>query len=220
MTSPTIRTDIPFYASFPTTKWPEGEHCVQMSLKMMLGVLMPEREFTTEELERITHKLPGAGSWATHHLVWLVEQGFDVQHWDTHDWRAFRNEGLEYIRRTMGEEAAKYAAANSDIPAEQAVIDTFLEKVPIVKQHPMIADAEKLFNAGWLIRIPVNSRVLNQREGYVGHSVVITGFAGNEVIFHDPDLPGTPNRRAPRGAFQQAMDSFGGELDAVRPHKS
>jgi hypothetical protein len=212
-----MRSDIPFYASFPTPKWPEGEHCVQMSLKMILGVLMPGREFTIEELERITHKVPGAGSFATHHLIWLVEHGFDVQRWDTYDWPAFRDEGLEYIRRTLGEDAAKYAANSSDIPSEQAVIDQFLDKVPIIKRHPKIANVEKLFNEGWLVRTPINSCIINHKPGYIGHSVVITGFDADSVIFHDPDLPGTPNRRVSRELLQEAMDSFGGEIDAVRP---
>ncbi len=211
-----IRTDIPFYSSFPTKAWPEGEHCVQMSLKMMLGVLMPDREFSVEELERITHKEPGAGSFATHHLIWLVEQGFEVQHWDTYDWPTFRNEGLEYIRRRLGKDAAAYAAKSSNIPAEQAVIDEFLAKVPIVDRHPQVSDAEQLFEDGWLIRVGVNSCILNQKPGYIGHSVVITGFEGGDVVFHDPDLPGTPNRHISRARFQEAMDSFGGELDAVR----
>jgi hypothetical protein len=187
-----------------------------MSLKMMLGVLMPEREFSLAELEEITHKQPDAGAFATHHLIWMVENGLEVQHWDTHDWPAFRDDGLDYIRRTVGDDAANYAATGSDIPAEQAVIDRFLEVVPMIKKKPRIADMEQLFDEGWLVRAGVNSRVLNNRDGYVGHSVVITGFEDDDVIFHDPDVPGTANRRSPRELFQAAMDSFGGEIDAVR----
>jgi hypothetical protein len=211
-----IRTDIPFYGSKPTPKWPEGEHCVQMSLKMILGVLLPEREFSLPELERITHKQPGAGTYATHHLIWFVERGFEVQRWDTYDWPAFRDEGIEYIRRTIGEGAAQYASHNPELPAERAVINEFLAKVPIIHKQPRVADMERLFNDNWLIRAPVNSCVLNDRPGYIGHSVVVTGFEDDMVIFHDPDLPGTPNRQAARALFQTAMDSFGGELDAVR----
>jgi hypothetical protein len=211
-----IRTDIPLYASSPTEKWPEGEHCLQMCLKMMLSVLMPDRQFSLTELEEITHKQPDAGAYATHHLIWMVDQGLEVQHWDTHDWPAFRDEGLDYIRRTMGDDAANYAAIGSDIPAEQAAVDQFLEHVPIVERKPHITDMEKLFSKGWLLRAGVNSRVLNHRDGYVGHSVVITGFEADDVVFHDPDVPGTANRHTSRELFQAAMDSFGGEIDAVR----
>jgi hypothetical protein len=211
-----IRTDIPFYADKPTAAWPEGEHCVQMSLKMMLGVLMPGRNFGLAELERITHKAPTTGSFATHHLIWLVDQGFEVQHWDMHDWLAFRDEGMEYIRRTLGDDAVSFLSKGYDIAAEQTTIDKFLTKVPIIKNHPTVEDAEKLFNDRWLVRASVNGRTINNLPGYLGHSVIITGFEGDEVVFHDPDTPGTPHRRATRKLFQTAMDSFGGELDAVR----
>jgi len=214
-----IRTDIPFYPSFATKAFPEGEHCVVMSLKMILGVLMPEHEFTIEELEKITHKAPEGGAFATHYLIWLADQGFEIKRWDTHDWKAFEKEGIEYIRRAIGDEAAEYTAKSADVPYEQSVVDEFLQKVTIVKQKPTIEIAEQAFQEGWLLRAPVNSRILNRRSGYEGHSVVIVGFDGDDVIFHDPGLPAKENRRESRQLFQKAMDSFGGELDAVRKPK-
>lgn len=188
-----------------------------MSLKMILGVLMPERQFTIEELEKITGKATEGGAFATHYLIWMVDQGFEVKRWDTHDWKAFEREGVDYIRRVIGDGAADYVAEFADIPYEQSVVDEFLEKVRLVPQKPTVDMAEKAFRDGWLLRAAVNSRILNNREGYMGHSIVITGFDGDEVIFHDPGLPAEANRRASREVFQRAMDSFGGELDAIRP---
>jgi len=221
MTKPNIRTDIPFYPSHATKASPEGEHCVVMSLKMMLGVLMPERKFALEELEQITHKAPEGGAFATHYLIWLADQGFEIKRWDMHDWKAFEREGVNYIRRTIGDGAADYAAKTADIPYEQSVVDEFLDKVKLVRQKPTVDIAEQALRDGWLLRAPVNSRILNKHEGYMGHSVVITGFDGDDVIFHDPGPPAIKSRRVSRTVFQRAMDSFGGELDAIRkPTKS
>lgn len=211
-----IRTDIPFYPSFATKAFPEGEHCVVMSLKMILAVLMPERKFTLKELENIAHKSPEGGAFATHYLIWLADQGFEIKRWDTHDWKAFEQEGIEYIRRTIGDEAAEYTAKTADIPYEQSVVDEFLSKVTLIRQKPTMEIAEQAFREGWTLRAPVNSRILNRREGYMGHSVVIIGFEGDDVIFHDPGLPPEAARRESKSLFQKAMDSFGGELDAIR----
>lgn len=215
-----IRTDIPFYPSHATKAFPDGEHCVQMSLKMMLAVLIPNRVFKLEELEEITHKAPEGGAFATHYLIWLVDQGLEIKRWDTHDWKAFQSRGVDYIRQTIGDEAAQYAARTADTPYEQSVVDEFLNKVHLIREKPTIAIAEQAFRDGWILRAPVNSRVLNHREGYMGHSVVIIGFDGDDVIFHDPGMPLVAARRESRHLFQQAMDSFGGELDAIRPPHS
>ncbi|MDF2460788.1 MAG: hypothetical protein K0S68_191 [Candidatus Saccharibacteria bacterium] len=212
-----MQTNIPFYPSFPTKKYPEGEDCLQMCLKMMLGVLMPGREFTLTELERVTKKVPDGGTFATHYLIWLVDQGFEVKRWDTHDWAAFGREGIEYIRRVLGEEIAAYNAKIADVAAEQTVVPEFLRKVTIVPERPTVDTAERLLNDGWLVRIAVNQRLLNRRPGFVGHSVVLVGFEGDDVIFHDPGLPAHANRRESRAHFQQAMESYGSELDAIRP---
>jgi hypothetical protein len=212
-----ILTDVPFYASQPTKAFPEGEDCLPICLKMMLGVLMPERTFSLKELQLITHKTPAGGAFATHYLIWLVDQGFEVKRWDTYDWRAFGREGLAYIRRTLGDEVADYNASIADIPAEQRVVDEFLRKVTIIPEHPTVATAEQAMSDGWLVRVTVNQRLLNGQDGFVGHSVVIIGFEGDDVIFHDPGLPARVARREPRTSFQQAMDSYGGELDAIRP---
>jgi hypothetical protein len=211
-----IRTDIPFYPSFATENSPEGEHCVVMSLKMLLAVLMPGHDFSLHELEQITHKSPIGGAFATHYLIWLADQGYEVKRWDTYDWRGFEKDGVEYIRRAVGEEAAEYSRKTSDIPYEQSVINEFLRKVPIIKQRATVEIAEQAFGDGWLLRAPVNSRILNRKPGYLGHSVVVIGFEGDDVIFHDPGMPPVEARRESRELFQQAMDSFGGELDAVR----
>jgi uncharacterized protein YvpB len=52
----------------------------------------------------------------------------------------------------------------------------------------------------------------------MGHSVVIVGFEDDNVVFHDPGLPAMAARHETKKLFQEAMDSFGGELDAIRPH--
>jgi hypothetical protein len=211
-----MQTTIPFYPSHPTKAYPEGEHCLQNCLQMMLGVLLPARDFSLDELERITKKVPDGGTFATHYLIWLVDQGFEVKRYDTHDWAAFGREGIEYIRRVLGEEVAAYNARIADVAAEQTVVPEFLRKVTIIPERPSVDTAEQLFKEGWLVRAAVNQRLLNHQPGFVGHSVVITGFEGDEVIFHDPGLPAQANRRESRAHFQAAMESYGCELDAVR----
>lgn len=211
-----IRTDIPFYESFATPGHPTGVHCIEISLKMILGALMPGREFTVEELEAITGKQPEKGAWEMQYLIWLVDNGFEVQHWATFDYGAFEKEGIEYIRRAYGDETAEYQLRESDVPGAQKMIKPYLEKVTNVKKSPAVADIKDLMDDGWIVRASVNSRLLQGKDEYYGHSVVVIGFEGDDIIFHDPGLPPVRARRESCELFQRAMDSFGGEIDAIR----
>ena len=50
----------------------------------------------------------------------------------------------------------------------------------------------------------VNSRALNNKEGYLGHSIVIIGYTNQEFVLHDPGLPPLENRRVAYELFEKA----------------
>ena len=71
-------------------------------------------------------------------------------------------------------------------------------------------------DSGFVAKAMVNSNVLNDEEGYEGHSVVILDVGHENIWFHDPGLPAFENRKISHNKFQQAMDSFGGEIDLIK----
>ncbi len=211
-----IHTDIPYYPSFATPGHPGGVHCIEMSLKMILGALEPDKQYSIEELEAITAKQPEKASWEMPFFLWFVNRGYQAQHWSMFDFATFAKEGAAYVRRVYGDDVADYQERESDIPGAMEMAPEFVEKVDIIAQRPTIEVMERLLSDGWLLKPCVNSNLLNERPGYTGHSVVIIGFEGDEVIFHDPGLPAYEARREPKQMFQEAMDSFGGQLDAFK----
>ena len=50
----------------------------------------------------------------------------------------------------------------------------------------------------------MNSRTLNEREGYSGHFVVVKSCDAKELVLHDPGPPPTPQRRVILGVFEKA----------------
>ena len=69
---------------------------------------------------------------------------------------------------------------------------------------------------GYVAKPMVNSKILNGQEGYEGHSVVVLDVDESDIWFHDPGLPAFENRKISHALFQQAMDSFGGEMDVIK----
>lgn len=56
----------------------------------------------------------------------------------------------------------------------------------------------------------------NNKDGYIGHSVIVTGFDDESIWFHDPGMPPEKNRKVSQQIFQEAMTSFGDEIDAIK----
>ena len=210
------RMNVPFYSAFPTPGHPEGVHCVETSLKMILGYFEPEKEYSIEVLEKITGKQPEKGSWSFQWSIWFVDHGYTVKHYTTFDFEAFITEGISYIRRAYGDETADWQAQNSDVELARSQTKEYLEKVEVVPKKPTINDIRKEHGVNSLVKPMVNSHVLNNKEGYEGHSVVVLGVDDRNIWFHDPGLPAQENRKLSHQLFQEAMDSFGGEMDVVK----
>lgn len=196
-----------------------GEHCLQVSLKMILGILEPEKEYDLKELEAITHKGPG-GTFASHYLMWLSKRGFDVVRVSSFDWEAFRDKGVDYFAE-LGKDQLAYNS-HSNLDYERSVINDFLASVPTLRRRPTVSDIKTAFEEEWQVRVSIDAGVLDPtKTGYFGHSVVALAVEGGDIVFHDPGLPGRAYRREPTEAFQRAMGSFGGTIggaiDLIRP---
>ncbi len=207
---------IPFYQAFPTPGHPKGVHCVETALKMILGYFEPDREYSINELEKITAKKPEKGSWSFDWSIWFVAQGYNIKHYSTFDFEAFKRDGVEYIRRDYGDEIADWQLTNSDIGRARSLVDEYLEKVEIVNRKPTIEDIRSEISQKSVVKPMVNSNVLNNMKGYEGHSVVVLNIDNEYIWFHDPGLPAFKNRKINHEKFQSAMNSFGGEMDVIR----
>jgi hypothetical protein len=132
-----MKLNIPFYSAFPTPGHPNGVHCVETSLKMILGYFEPEIDYTIEETEKITGKVPEKGSWSFDWSIWFVNHGYFVKHYTVFDFESFKKDGIDYIRQKYGNETADWQLANSDIEHAKSLVDEYLSKV-VLKLPPQI----------------------------------------------------------------------------------
>lgn len=210
-----MKQKIPFHSAHPTPGHPNGVHCVETSLKMILGYFEPDTDYSLEKLESITAKKPEQGSWSFDWSIWFVERGYKVKHYSTFDFAAFQMDGIDYIRQAYGDETADWQLAHSDVDHARSLVEEYLKQVEVIQKKPRIEDIQKEFNNNSLVKPAVNSKVLNDKEGYEGHSVVVSEVNDSEIWFHDPGLPAFENRKMSHEKFQKAMDSFGGEMDVI-----
>lgn len=195
-----IDQDVPFFAN------PDATHCFQAALKMVLGRFRPRLDHSWEELDRITGKVAGFGTWPFAGYTWLKAQALDVTNVEIMDNARFAAEGRAYLAELGGQELAQ-VDADLDLSRVQAEAAVFVDAVRCEVRIPTLDDIRRAVAAGDVAVCNVNSRVLNGREGYSGHFVVIKGFDEQGFVIHDPGPPGKPNRHVAFDAFEKAWSS-------------
>ncbi|MBN1283476.1 MAG: hypothetical protein JXA24_06880 [Proteobacteria bacterium] len=190
---------IPF---FPNTG--DGTRCFQAAMRMALAVLMPERTFTDEELDRISGKSPGKWTWPTAAMIWMMEHGLDVELVEEFDYAAFAARGGDYLVERYGEEVAAAQMANSDVDAERELARRFSRLCHVDQRVPGRADLKERLDRGSVVIVNINAAALNLQPGYSGHFVVICEAGGDLVTLHDPGLPPRPALAVPGARFDAA----------------
>lgn len=171
---------------------------------MGLRYFSPAQNFTPQEMEKITCKVPGKWSAPPATLLWLANNGFEIIEITGFDNKRFVNEGAAYLRGDFGETFARAQEAQGDLGREQAILKQVLDRIQLETRIPTRADITRLLEENYVTLCHVNSSQLNPAPGYVGHYVVITGTNDVEIIVHDPGLPPQPNRSVPWRLFQKA----------------
>ncbi len=198
---------ITFYSNTP-----DDTHCFQAAFRSVLDVLVPDGDFSHDELDEITHKLPGMWTWPTASLLWMKSRGFKAKIIETFDSNRFAEIGEKYLAEEHGKEIAKEQVKFSDIDSEQSLMKKLVESDLQDVRVPSIYDIDTLIQHGYFVVCTVNSRVFDDTEGYTGHAVLIkeVDIENNSIKFNDPGLPPIENRETTIKLFEKAW-GYGGD---------
>lgn len=190
---------IPFH---PNTG--DGTHCFQAVLKMALATFEPDKDYSYEQLDRISQKVEGKWTWPTAAMVWLMERGYEVRLVEEFDYKEFADRGMDYLIDKCGQEVAEAQADNSLIEEERKTAAAFVERAPVDFRVPSLEDLKQLVEDGWVVICNINAALLHEQSGYTGHFVVITDVDDKEVTLHDPGLPPSPALSVELATFEHA----------------
>jgi hypothetical protein len=191
---------VPFFANTP-----DGTHCFQASIRGALKYFLPDRNFSWEQLEKMSGKEPGKATWPQQMLVNLKEMDFDAIMVEGFDGRDFIKRGSQYLIDTFGEKTANWQIKNSDVPQEQKRYQRLFDVgVRCENRIPQLDEIKEYLQRGYLVICTVNSRALNHKDGYVGHSVLVYAVDDTYVTLHDPGPKPQESRQVPLTAFEVA----------------
>jgi len=189
---------IPFFPN------PDKTHCYQAAIRMILKYYWPDKDFTWEELDKITAKKDGLWTWPLAGIMWLKNQGFDVHAANNFDYQRFIKVGADYLIEHSGEEVGKEQTAHSDIDQERQYAKEAVKNQIFECRTPEITDLKHLLDQGYLVICNINSRTLNNKPGYVGHFVLVTSYNQDVLTLHDPGPEPRQNRKVDFAAFERA----------------
>lgn len=194
-------------------------HCTQSSYMMIVKYFEPDFEVNWEEWSQLTGFQAGKGTWAYAGLLWFKERGYDVIHKSLFNNKSFIELGGQYLVSEYGEDVGMWQIQHSNLPLEQSRAAELMQANILRHIEPTLSDIKSYLNTGYLVRCLVNSNALNDRDGYFGHSVVVSGYDDEGFTIQDPGLPPVPNRHISYEKFENAWaypNKEAKEMDAIK----
>jgi hypothetical protein len=194
-----VKLQVPFFANTN-----DDLHCFEAAFKMVLKHFEPEKDYSWEELEKVTGKVDGKWTWPISAILWFVQRGYQLKDIEIFDYKKFSLKGEEYLIEFFGEEVGREQIENSNLIQERQLAGKLAEHNLVDLRLPSTDDIKGLLADEYLIVCNVNSMALNKKLGYVGHAVVVTGFDSSSLIIHDPGLPPFSDRVVSYSDFEKA----------------
>ena len=208
--------EVPFYSNTV-----DNTHCFQVVLKMVLKFFLLNREFSWEELDKITAKVDGLWTWPSAGLLWLQNNGFEVIDVEAFDYSIFVKEKGKYLIDMFGREVGESQIKFSELDQEVTYAKELMEKVHPEVRVPRFEEIREFLNNGYLVVCNINACALYDKNGYSGHFVLVKGTSDDTVILHDPGLPPNKDKEVNLSVFERAWaypDKNAKNIIAIKLH--
>jgi hypothetical protein len=199
-------TKVPFYANRT-----DDSSCMLAAIRSALEYFTGEA-YSWDRMEEITGYTPHKSAWTVKVWAYLATHGFDMRMVEGFDYRRYRAESITYLETFLKPEELKWQLEHTNLLEIKPLLPTFLKTVHQEVRSPQLTDIDDMLRDGYLVTVQLNSRALNDKEGYVAHMILVYDKDGDEYIAHDPGLPPQESRHIPSDLLFKAM---GGEHNTV-----
>lgn len=187
---------------------PDNMHCVNAVFRMIHNHYFGQ-DMTWEELDQLTHAIPGKATWTFVGEMEFAKKGLNVINIEPIDYQALYDQGIGYLNSVVGPETAKYYFDRSNIASVLQYIPEYLRIVHHETRRAGVQEVIELVKAGNLIGAEINSHILNNKPGFGLHFVLIYGYDGENLILHDPGLPPIEARQVSPEEFDRCFNFEG-----------
>lgn len=199
---------VPYYPNHEDNK-----HCMLASYRMIISYLL-RKELTWEQLEELTGFEDGRVAWTLKGILELHKMGLDIKMIEPFDYKRYSTKGVDYLKNLWPKEIYNWYIDNSNILDIKKYIPEFLQSINFEKRFASQKDIDDMLDEGRLVFVTLNSRLLNNKEGYVSHAVLIVDREENKYIVNDPGGPlgmGGGVRKISKAKIMLAMQGLNNE---------
>lgn len=205
--------EIKFYSNHE-----DNHHCSQAVFRSLFNYFFDEN-LSWDEIDRIAKTIPGKGSWTLFAHTELAKRGIEIINIELFDYKQYGEEGISYLEKNFDAETVTYYLEKSNLALVTSNdIEFFLSIVKHETRKATLEDIDSFLDDGYLVGAEINSRILNKREGFSLHYVLIIGREDDYYIINDPGFPPIEQRNVSREEFLEALGKEGsnGEVTAFR----
>ncbi|PIY70587.1 hypothetical protein COY89_00350 [Candidatus Roizmanbacteria bacterium CG_4_10_14_0_8_um_filter_36_36] len=186
----------------------DNMHCVNAVFRMVSKHFLG-KDYTWVELDKLTKAIPGKATWTFIGEMEFAKMGLKVKNIEPVDYQKLYNEGIKYLSTIVGKETYDYYLKKSNIVSVIKYIPEYLKKVEHETRRATIEEIIQLLKGVALIGVEINSRILNHRDGFSLHFVLLYDFDGVNIILHDPGLPPIKSRKVSLQEFEKSFNFKG-----------
>lgn len=179
-------------------------HCVNAVFRMVHQYFFG-KDLSWEEIDRLTKAIPGKGTWTFVGEMEFAKKGLQITNIETTDYGKLQEQGVEHLKTIVGEESFKYYLERTNIASVLKFIPEYLKWVKHETREAEIKEIVKFLKEGCLVGAEINSRILNKKEGFSLHYVLLYDFDGKNIILHDPGFPPIEARKVSLEEFERCF---------------
>lgn len=171
-----------------------------------------------EELENFTGYKSGIAAWTVRSLTQMSAMGFDIRMIEPFDYQRFYDEGSSYLDELYTPEQIEWYQTHSNILDMEQYIPKFLEIINYECRQATLEDIDAMLAEARLVFVSVNSQILNGKEGFSSHALLIIRADAENYYAHDPGGKTTKpqsERKISRGLLWQAMGGNGNTAEVT-----
>ena len=195
-----VTKDVPFYANRE-----DGMSCMLAVYRSIIKYFLG-KELTWEELEELTGYEPKRPAWTAKALTTLAtEYSLGIKVIEPFNYKRFASLGKDYLYDFYDNEEVEWYLKNTNVLEIKPYLTKFIAAIRPLCRRATLEDIDAMLVEGRLVTITLNGRILDGKEGYSGHMVLLIAQDDDNYIVHDPGQPPLPNRHLARAKVWEAM---------------
>lgn len=203
----TIKYDIPLYENTP-----QGEDCVPAVFQMVVNYFQPERKLSRGGANKLVGHIGGKGTWFFPAMAKLKKEGYKIVVKDTFDYQRCFKEREKYLKEYYKDDRAyKWCVKHTDLLNKINDLPEFIKEVKPIFGLPTLEEVENYLSQGYLVACEVNAAMLDNKNAFYDHLVLVVGYDKDNLIINDPGPnPSYKDRIVDKELFDKAW-AFAGE---------